>query len=102
MFSWYTVTRTGDVNKISVGALTELGKALFNSEVGVPFPDDVKGGVVHTEIVMGKPYVNGKGDTVQYPQIQSFAPVSKDIYVLVAESGRDIIEQYTKDAEGSA
>lgn len=94
-FSWYTVTKDGSLNKISVGTLGSLGKAVFGQEIGVPFADDIVHAVVHAVVDPGKPYVNNKGETVQYPVIYHFTPTTKAVYVLVAESGREIIEQYT-------
>lgn len=96
-FSWYTVTKDGALNKMSVGTLGSLGKAVFGTEIGVPFPEDIVHAVVHATVDPGKPYINGKGETVQYPTIYRFSSASKAIYVLVAESGREIIEQYTTE-----
>lgn len=66
-FSWFVVTKNGDLNKMTVGTLISLGKALFDQDVGVPFPDDIVGGVVHAVIQPGKPYTKATGEIVQYP-----------------------------------
>lgn len=96
--SWFTQTKGGDVNRKSVGILNSLGRAVFGKGVGVPFPDDVVHAVVHAEIVAGKTVMNSQGEAVQYNDVWHFDPVSKAVYVLVAESGREIIEQYTQEA----
>lgn len=83
-FSWYTVTRNGDLNRMSVGTLSSLGKALFGENIGVPFFEDIVGGVVHAKVEPGKPYTKQTGEVVQYPQIFRFDPVRKSIHELAA------------------
>ena len=84
---WLTTEDEGGAtlpNSKSRGTLISLGKALAGEPIGIPFPDDVKGGVVGANVTMSKP--NAKG--ISYPRIYSFDPVPEDIAVLAT------IDQY--------
>lgn len=65
-------------NSKSRGTLVSLGMALAGEPIGIPNPVDIKGTVVHTKIVYGKP--NDKG--VSYPRVYSFQAVPEDIALL--------------------
>jgi hypothetical protein len=72
-------------NSASRGTLISLGRALAGVDIGIPFPDDVKGGVVGFNLQMSKPSPT-KG--ISYPRVYSFDPVPEDIAVMAT------IDQY--------
>lgn len=73
------------------GTLISLGKALAGRSIGIPYPDDIIGGVVEAEIFL-KP--NKAGDRF-FPRAYKFNPVNSDLACL------GTLDQYTIDAEGN-
>lgn len=91
---FYMFKKDGTKNNMAIHTMNTLKRALTGTADGCLAPNRVENGIVLAEVKMGKPYVNGSGETVAYPQILDFEPVTADFFTMAAFSESTINGQY--------
>lgn len=80
LFSFDKNTNVRKPNNRARGTLISLNKALFDMNVGIPFPDDIVGGVVSGE-VEHMTFTGDDGKLRTIPTVRRFDPVESDMMV---------------------
>lgn len=97
---FYMLKNDGTRNNMAIHTMNTLKKAITGTGDGCLLPNQVEDAIVIAQVKMGKPYLNSKGETVAYPQIYDFEPVSAEYFGMAALSESIIAGQYTiKDGE---
>lgn len=88
---FYLNKNDGQPNRVARNTLVSLGKALAGEPIGIPFFEDIVGGIVGAEVKLNE--YNGK----QYRNIYKFDPCDRNTWEACKIAGMNVIDQYVTD-----
>lgn len=97
--SFFFKKKDGSENKMAKGTVASIGTALAGAWISVPSADCIVHGIVKADVTMSDPTENSYGETVQYPRIFKFKPITKALWEAVKEAGWEVIEQAFDEEE---